>query len=65
VAWLQVTRVEFMMFVLDNLGLVSSHEMDRILEMFDSADETHDGILNLQVPFAHQHRPAVVPAGAW
>lgn len=45
----QVSKVEFMMFILDRLELVGQDEMNRILEMFDEADTAGDGILNLQV----------------
>lgn len=52
----QVAKVEFLMFVLDRLELVGQDEMNRILEMFDEADEVGDGVLNLQVQQAsHQH----------
>lgn len=46
---LQVARVEFMMFILENLNLVGREEMGKILELFDSMDRTRDGFLTLQV----------------
>jgi hypothetical protein len=48
------------MFILSSLDLVSQDEMNRILEMFESADTAHDGVLNIQVCFPQtfmlQHR---------
>lgn len=37
------------MFILDRLELVGQDEMHRILEMFDEADASKDGVLDLQV----------------
>jgi Ca2+-binding EF-hand superfamily protein len=44
---MQVSRAEFMIFVLQELDLVERDQLDRILSLFDSLDVTGDGILNL------------------
>lgn len=46
---LQVSKVEFMMFILENLNLVGREEMGKILELFESVDHDGDGILSLAV----------------
>jgi hypothetical protein len=46
---LQVSKVEFMMFILENLKLVGRDELSKILELFDSVDHDQDGILTIQV----------------
>ena len=43
----QVSQVEFMMFMLEHLELVDREELDRILDVFNAADATGDGVLNL------------------
>lgn len=48
--WLQVSKVEFMMFILENLNLVGRDEMGKILELFESVDRIGDGVLTIRVP---------------
>jgi hypothetical protein len=43
----QVSRTEFMIFMLQQLDLVHKEELDNILEMFDSADINGDGVLDV------------------
>ena len=43
----QVSRAEFMMFMLQQLGLVDKSELDNVLEMFDAVDTNGDGVLDL------------------
>ena len=45
----QVSKVEFMMFILENLNLVGREEMSKILELFDTWDIVGDGVLTLRV----------------
>jgi hypothetical protein len=45
---LQVERAEFLMFILEHLGLVDADELERIMEMVNTADINGDGVLNLQ-----------------
>jgi hypothetical protein len=58
------------MFILSSLDLVSQDEMNRILEMFESADTAHDGVLNIQVcfpqtfPQTFQHAPILFASGS-
>lgn len=45
---LQVTRVEFLMFILQHLKIVDRAEMEHILSLFESCDSNGDGVLDLQ-----------------
>lgn len=47
-AAVQVQREEFLMFVLQHLGIVDGDDMDRILAIFSSLDTSGDGVLDMQ-----------------
>jgi len=55
---LQVSKVEFMMFILEHLELVDRSELDRILAMFNAADLIGDGVLTTADVHAHCARLA-------
>jgi hypothetical protein len=55
---LQVTRVEFLMFILQHLDIVDRGEMEQILTLFESCDANGDGVLDLQDVKAAVSRPA-------
>lgn len=57
-ARLQVSKVEFMMFILEHLELVDRAELDRILAMFNAADLIGDGVLTTADVQAHCARLA-------
>eukprot|EP00892_Ulva_mutabilis_P004634 jgi/Ulvmu1/2542/UM139_0010.1 len=44
----RVQREEFLMFVLQHLGVVDGDDMERILAMFNSLDTSGDGVLDIQ-----------------
>lgn len=45
--WLQVHREEFLMFVLQHLGIVDADDMEQILAIFDAFDRSGDGVLDI------------------
>jgi hypothetical protein len=47
-ACMQICKVEFMKFMLEELDLVDSEEFHRILEVFDAVDINSDGVLNCE-----------------
>lgn len=49
----QVHREEFLMFVLQHLGVVDSDDMERILAIFATLDTSGDGVLDLADVRAH------------
>ena len=42
----QVTRDEFLIYMLQDMNIVSKKELDRITGIFDTLDVSVDGILN-------------------
>lgn len=64
----QVSRAEFMIFVLQELALVDPEQIERILALFDSVDENGDGVLDLKdirararLPYYFESCPAAAP----
>jgi Ca2+-binding EF-hand superfamily protein len=45
---LQVSKIEFVVFMLSELGLCESDDVQNILKMFNSLDRTGDGTLNVK-----------------
>lgn len=43
----QVHREEFLMFVLQHLGIVDADDMEQILAIFDTFDRSGDGVLDI------------------
>ena len=44
---MQVSKTEFMMFMLEELDLADPDEMQTILRMFAAVDRNNDGVLNV------------------
>eukprot|EP00892_Ulva_mutabilis_P004637 jgi/Ulvmu1/2545/UM139_0013.1 len=60
----QVSKVEFMMFILERLDLVDREELERVLDVFTAADVNGDGVLNLADIQARCGRAVRAPPGS-
>lgn len=61
---MQVSRVEFLMFILQHLEIADRGEMEHILTLFESCDNNGDGVLDLQDVKSRMSRRSRIAASA-